>query len=234
MRIDFHAHILPNVDDGSESIEESLKLLEALKRDGVDAVVATPHLYLHRQSIENFLERRAEGVRRLSQATEGGDYPQIIVGAEIYFTTAPNALPLELLCIGNTDYLMIELPYNSFSRTFLNSFTDFINCCGHNIILAHIERYFDFNKTEYMNEIMSYDVINQVNCDSFESVKGRKLLTKLIKSGAVHLLGTDLHSIDRRPPTFGKAERYIRRKVSDNAFDNMMKTAENILFGQVT
>jgi protein-tyrosine phosphatase len=221
---------LPEIDDGAQSIGESLKLLEVLKNDGVDVVVATPHLYLHRQSVERFLEQREESVRKLSAAIEGRDFPRIIVGAEVYFTTALSSSQLEMLCIGDTDYIMIELPYNVFSRTFLNSFADFVNCCEQNIILAHVERYFDYNQAEYMHEIMSYDVISQVNSDSFESIRSRKLLTKLIKNGEVHLLGTDLHSLDRRPPTFGKAERFIRKKISDSAFENMMRTAEGILF----
>jgi len=230
MRIDFHSHILPELDDGARSVEESLGLLELLKGDNVDAVVATPHLYLHRQSVEKFLARRERSVRMLSEAVQGRDLPQVIVGAEIYFANALNELPLDELCIGDTDYVMIELPYNTFSRTFINTFTDFVNCCEKRIILAHIERYFDYNQADYMEEIMSFDVLSQVNCDSVENIRSRKLFGKLIKSGKVHLLGTDLHSIDRRPPMFGKAERYIRRKVSDKAFEKMMTTAEGILF----
>jgi protein-tyrosine phosphatase len=230
MRIDFHSHILPEMDDGAESVAESLKLLEVLKNDKVDVVVATPHLYLHRDSVDRFLERREVSVRKLSEATKDRDLPQVIIGAEVYFANALNDLPLHKLCIGDTNYVMIELPYNSFSRTFLNSFTDFISCCTQNIILAHIERYFDYNQAEYMHEIMSHDVLSQINCDSFESFKSKKLLLKLIRSGAVHLLGTDLHSVDRRPPVFGKAEQLIRRKVSNKAFEDMMTTAEGILF----
>ena len=229
MKIDFHSHILPKMDDGASSTEEALKLLEMLKADGVDTVVATPHLYLHRHSVDYFLEKRAKCAEVLYEAVKDGGYPDIIIGAEVYFSTSLNELPLRELCIGETDYIMIELPYNTFSRTFLNSFADFVNGCEYNIILAHIERYFDYNNAEQMKEILSYGLLALVNCDSFTNLRNRHLLTRLIKNGEVQLLGTDLHSVEGRPPEFGKAERIIRRKISDTAFENMMTAAENVL-----
>jgi protein-tyrosine phosphatase len=229
MRIDFHSHILPQMDDGARSIKESLALLDMLKDDKVDVVVATPHLYLHRDSVSRFLDRREKCANELFKAIEGKDYPKIIIGAEIYFTNSINNLPLEKLCIGDTDFIMVELPYNVFSRTFLNTFADFVNSCEYNIILAHIERYYDYNQADYVDEIFEHDVIMQVNTDSFETIRGRRLLTKFIKNDTVHILGTDLHSVDVRPPTFGAAERFIRKKISDEAFERMMAAAEKIL-----
>jgi protein-tyrosine phosphatase len=229
MRIDFHSHILPGIDDGAANVSESLKLLKLLKDDGVDTVVATPHLYLHRQSADDFIEKREKSVKELFAALEGGDYPSVVVGAEVYFSTQLNEIPLGPLCVAETEYIIIELPYNTFSRTFLNTFADFISCCEYNVILAHIERYYDYNKTETMNEVLSNNILTQVNCDSFANFLRRKKLFELIKSGNAQLLGTDLHSADRRPPMFGKAEKIIRKKLSDSAFEDMMNTAAQVL-----
>lgn len=63
--IDFHSHILPGIDDGSASVEESLKLLEMLAEQGVKTVVATPHFYPDRTSVSDFLRRRDAAYQRL-------------------------------------------------------------------------------------------------------------------------------------------------------------------------
>ena len=60
MKIDFHSHILPGIDDGSRSVEESVELLDMMAADGVDIVCATPHFYMHEISIEKFIKRRNE------------------------------------------------------------------------------------------------------------------------------------------------------------------------------
>jgi protein-tyrosine phosphatase len=221
------------MDDGAANAEESLKLLRLLRDDGVDVVVATPHLYLHRYGADEFLRRRAESAGELDKAVKGGDYPRTVLGAEVYFSPALGGLPLEGLCVAGTDYMLLELPYESFSTTFLNTLKNFLSECGVKIILAHIERYFDYNKTETMDEILSYDVLAQCNCDSFERPGYRNILLKLIESGKVRLIGTDSHSVGTRPPAFGKSERVIRSRLSDGAFAGLMKTAEDILSGAV-
>ena len=58
MRTDFHSHILPCMDDGARSAEESVKMLEALRDSGVDRVVLTPHFYRQKEDIVSFLSRR--------------------------------------------------------------------------------------------------------------------------------------------------------------------------------
>ena len=66
MKIDFHTHILPAVDDGSSCLEESVELLKMQKQRGVSTVVATPHFYPHRDKPEKFLERRNKAFHRQS------------------------------------------------------------------------------------------------------------------------------------------------------------------------
>jgi len=229
MRIDIHSHILPKMDDGAANIDESLKLLKILKDDGVDVVVATPHLYLHKESADDFLRRRKECAETLYKAVQDGDYPRIVLGAEVYFSPALNEMPLKELCIEGTDYIMVELPYCAYSRMFLNQFADFVNGCDCKVIIAHIERYYEYNDAEKMNEILSCECLAQANCESFFSGRNRKRLLKLVESGAVQLLGTDLHSVKHRPPEFRKAESIIRKKLSNGVFDGMMETVGSVL-----
>lgn len=54
MLTDYHCHILPKMDDGSESVEMSIKMLEMMKLQGVDRIIATPHFYAHREKCRAF------------------------------------------------------------------------------------------------------------------------------------------------------------------------------------
>jgi len=236
-RIDFHSHVLPGMDDGAHNVAESLALLKMLEKDGVETVVATPHLYLHRESISDFFNRRLESAWELSEAIEiekekGIEYPKVILGSEVYFTAGVENLPLKDLCISGTDYLMLELPYKAFTKPFLETFTDFIYSCDVKIILAHIERYFDFSDEKMVEEVLSHGLISQGNCDSVVSLRTRKKILSLIRKGDIKLLGSDLHSLDNRPPRFGEAEHIIRKKLSNETFENMMYNAEEILGGK--
>ena len=65
--IDIHSHILPCVDDGSESIEESLQLLQIMKEQGITAVIATPHFYPHEDNLDDFLEKTATAYKELCE-----------------------------------------------------------------------------------------------------------------------------------------------------------------------
>jgi protein-tyrosine phosphatase len=219
-------------------------MLKTLRSDGVDVVVATPHLYLFRDSKSRFLERRSRTAEALAKAMEAtdeyqspngeSDYPKIILGAEVYFDPGLNSMNLKDLCIDGTDYLMLELPYASFTTTFMNQFANFLYTCEVKIILAHIERYFDFSEAKKVFEVLDYGLIAQGNCESIIAARTRKNTLALIDKGHINLLGTDLHDAYKRPPRFGEAERIIRKKLSDSAFVNMMKTAERILDGEQT
>jgi len=88
--IDLHTHILPNVDDGSSSLEESLALLRMLASQGVTLTAATPHFYATSDTPEQFFRRREAAWQQLSGAMESG-MPCVLLGAEVlpkYFADA--------------------------------------------------------------------------------------------------------------------------------------------------
>ncbi|MEI3569540.1 MAG: CpsB/CapC family capsule biosynthesis tyrosine phosphatase [Roseburia faecis] len=65
MLIDFHTHILPEIDDGSRNVEMSLNMLAAQREQQVDEIVATPHFYAQKDSVEEFLLRRQRSYEKL-------------------------------------------------------------------------------------------------------------------------------------------------------------------------
>ena len=76
MFTEYHCHVLPGIDDGSENVETSLSMLEIMKEHGIERVVFTPHFYCHREkSVERFIEKRQaafEAIKKKSPIKENG------------------------------------------------------------------------------------------------------------------------------------------------------------------
>ena len=85
--IDFHSHILPGVDDGPETLEQSLAMLRESFLQGVDLMVSTSHFYGGDEYPEDFLKRRNEAARQLNNAMlfSAEVYPKVVLGAEVLF-----------------------------------------------------------------------------------------------------------------------------------------------------
>ena len=83
--VDFHSHILPNIDDGSKNLETSLRMLTESKRQGVDLMIATPHFYAWQDKMSKFLENRKNAYELVKQQIEQAEepLPEIMLGAEV-------------------------------------------------------------------------------------------------------------------------------------------------------
>ena len=113
--IDFHSHFLPNIDDGAKNLDESLEMLRISKKSGVDTVVSTSHCYAFdgSSSIQSFLEKRQLAYSQVSSAIQDSNelYPEIVLGCEVHLVHNLSTFPeLPLLCIQNTDYILLEMP----------------------------------------------------------------------------------------------------------------------------
>ena len=144
--IDFHSHIIPGIDDGAKSPEESLLILKTLWRQGVRTVVATPHYYKQNESVSDFIGRRSEAFEQLKKVSDGEEIPEIILGAEVLFTPSLEEDDLSPLYIQGTDYLLLEMPYRYFDGATLRAVENLILRKGFSPIMAHIERYVRFTQ----------------------------------------------------------------------------------------
>lgn len=238
MKIDFHSHILPEMDDGAGSTDEAIALLKILADANVDKVVLTPHFYREEENIVSFLSRRNAACERLLQATsniaEKTQLPELILGAEVLFTPSLSADPdFEKLCIGNTDYILLELPFIKFHDNFYSDYIKFLNRCDKKIILAHIERYLRFgNSIKDLQKLIDAGSITcQLNCSSIAKAGflDMKKIKSIIDSGVVSAVGTDTHNLTSRPPLYKKAEAVLRKKCGDSAFEKICEKSEKIL-----
>ena len=109
---DFHTHILPCVDDGSQSMEQSLQMLSMQIQQGVGHVVLTPHFYPQYQELDEFLQQRDAAFEALQAAVK--DLPQcptLYLGTEVhYYAGMSNSEELRRLTVGNTPYILVEMP----------------------------------------------------------------------------------------------------------------------------
>lgn len=235
MRIDFHSHILPGMDDGASDVKESLAMLKMLSDAKVDKVILTPHFYLQNEKIDSFLKRREAAFEKLSEAaSEVRGCPELLLGAEVYFYPSLSADPdFHRLCIENTNYILLELPFEQFHDNFYSSYSKFSNNCEQKIIFAHIERYLSFGNTpgDIMRIFEYGNALCQMNCSSplEASLLKKKTMLRFISDGLISAVGTDAHNTSRRPPMYGKAEKLIVSKCGQRAFDNVCRRSEMIL-----
>lgn len=164
--IDFHSHILPGMDDGSQTVEESLTLLEMLRAQGVDTVAATPHFYARENSPEVFLRRRGEAWERLNaRLTPGG--PQVLLGAEVrYYRGISRLEELHRLCLSGTHVLLLEMPFSPWSSGILEELEDLLRE-DITVVLAHIERYLPDQPHELWPRLRHMGALFQCNASFF-------------------------------------------------------------------
>jgi len=211
---DFHTHILPEIDDGSKNVEQSLEMLDVLAKQGVDTVFATPHFYADIHTIDEFLKLRDESAKKLTKATKGGNYPEIKLGAEVLLsfdlTTMDN---LDKLCIEGTNLLLLEMPYTSWSINHLNWIDHILAAYNIVPVIAHIDRYLYTHNPEIIKALLDMEVMIQCNADSIVRLTTRHKVLKMAKKGQIHFIGSDCHNTTNRKPNMEKALKILKRRI---------------------
>lgn len=213
--IDFHSHILPEMDDGANDVEESLALLSSLREQGVTTVVATPH-YRGRCSVRRFLFGRQKSYDKLKAAMNatGEEYPQIVLGAEIAISEfILQHHGLDRLCIQGTDYLMAEMPNRNWEPYLYHVLYTLSAQYKIKIMIAHVDRYFSaFGRNEKIMKLIEMQPVFQVNTPALMFRKGKKLLKWLNLFDAKIVFGTDCHNMDARQPVYSAPIEYVAKK----------------------
>ena len=227
--IDFHSHILPGVDDGSASVEESLELRRMLASQGVDTVVATPHFYPDRTSVRDFLDRRNAAYEKLCECDLSG-LPQIILGAEVKFYDSISRLPeLELLCAGESKVMLLEMPFSKWSEMTLKE-VEAILCSGRvKVVLAHIERYLSFQTPDAWERLLGNGALTQVNAGFFTGFFNKRKALNMLASGMINVIGSDCHNLTTRQPLIGKASEVIANRFGPECLDYISEFTRDLL-----
>lgn len=198
--IDFHTHILPCIDDGSQSITESVSLLREEKRLGIEAVVATPHFYANENSPASFLKKRDQVWNQLRPYL-WPELPRVYLGAEVqYFEGICAVEDIELLRIQGTDMLLVEMPFSRWSDRMVEDILELNERENVQIVLAHIERYMAIQPEDIWQYLQDHGILMQCNVSFFDGWKTKHRAMTMLKNGQIHLLGSDCHNMRSRRP----------------------------------
>lgn len=219
--IDFHTHILPNMDDGSNSVSESLKMLEELENQDVELVCLTPHFYSGKESIENFINRRNKAYESLNY--EGN--LKLLLGAEVkYYRGISQNNELNKLCLQDTNLLLLELPFDmNINENITNEIINIVRS-GIRVVLAHIERY--SLSLDTIKSLKSNGILIQANNEYVVGSLFHHEGIKMLKDGYIDFLGSDCHNLTDRKPNCIEAHKQINKHLGTDfiiAFNNNVK-----------
>lgn len=219
--IDWHSHILPMMDDGSKSFDESISMINALADQGIDTIIATPHFHADDESVEAFLRRRESSYCLLEEKGYRHDV-NLIRGAEVrYYPGISRMEGLDKLTIGDTNLLLLEMPFAKWSEYTVKEVLELANMRGLRIIMAHIERYLSFINNRTIEAFVNNGIQMQVNASFFERLHTKRKAIKLLASGYIHFVGSDCHNMTTRAPKIDCSYSFIEKKLGEGFLHQM-------------
>lgn len=230
--VDFHSHVLPCIDDGSASIEESIAMLRMEAEQGIRRVVATPHFYPQTDSPERFLARRNAAEARLKDAMSGQEnLPEIICGAEVYFFSGiSDCEALPELAIGNKNCILIEMPMTTWKKKMYAELEAIQAKWGITPIIAHVDRYLGaLSDHGIPQQLEKLPVLVQANASFFLRSGSRGKALRMLKRDQIQLLGSDCHSIKNRPPKLDQALQIIEKNLPIDVLERICYYQSEVL-----
>ncbi len=208
LSLDYHSHILPGCDHGSNGLETSLRQLEMATSAGIKTICATPHFYPHRESVETFLSRRAETAKLLLDNKQE-DAPSIQLGAEVLICDGMETLEgLPLLCREGTNELLLEMPFYDWPDSIWDTLYLLLERQDIQVVLAHADRY----PKESIEQLIADGVPLQLNAECLTKPLKRRRYLSWIENGYVKYLGSDIHMLGNGYSDWGKCRRLLEKK----------------------
>ncbi len=230
--IDFHSHILPGIDDGSASLEQSIAMLQKEAEQGIERVVATPHFYAQHDKPQHFLEKRnqAEALLRQEMARHPG-LPQLEIGAEVYyFGGISDSDILSELTIGQKRYILIEMPMPPWSERVYRDLEGIWIKRGLTPVVAHVDRYIaPLHTFRIPQRLENLPVLVQANAEFFLQRSTKNMALRMLKQGKIHLLGSDCHNLTDRAPNLGQALDLIRQRLGAEVIARINDYEQDVL-----
>jgi len=198
VKTDLHSHLIPGIDDGSKSLEESLEMLKRFAELGYQKVITTPHI------MSDFYKNTPEiilgGLEKVKQGIKNeGINIEIEAAAEYYLDFHLEELikAKDILTFGN-NHVLFELSFSNEPPRVKETIFSF-QTEGYKPIMAHVERYpFYFNQFDKINDFKSRGCLIQLNINSLSGQYGpqvKKMAEEMIDKNMVDVIGSDCHHI---------------------------------------
>ena len=209
LALDYHAHVLPGCDHGSDGVETSRKQLAMAAAAGIRTVCATPHFYPHKESIASFLQRREKSAQLLRESLTA-DAPQLRLGAEVLICDGMERLDgLSRLCREETDELLLEMPFYAWPESIWDTLYLLCGLRDMQIVLAHAERY----PVENIEYLIREGVPLQLNAACLTKPLQRKRYLSWVEKGYVKYLGSDIHMLGDGYRDWEKCRKLLAKRI---------------------
>ncbi|MEL7005654.1 MAG: CpsB/CapC family capsule biosynthesis tyrosine phosphatase, partial [Bacteroidota bacterium] len=199
LKVDLHSHLIPQIDDGVESTEESLEILKELVNLGYQKVITTPHIMS--DFFNNSEEKILTGLNSLRSAIRSENIPITIEAAAEYYLDEAFYERIsdpkdEFLTFGN-NFLLFETSFMN-EPFYLKDFIFKITSRGITPVMAHPERYAYIQANyDMIDDLLNRGVLLQININSLDgyySKEVKRLAERIIDEGKVHFIGSDCHN----------------------------------------
>jgi protein-tyrosine phosphatase len=224
--IDLHSHLLPGIDDGSKDLAMSLAMARVAAADGISTIACTPHILPGVYHNSGPAIRKA--VARLAESIAKAGIPITLVsGADVHI--APD-LDLQLrdgraLTLNDSRYLLLEPPHHVLPPR-LKDLIFGLQAAGYVPILTHPER-LSWVEGHYdlIGRLVSSSVLMQITAGSVMGRFGRRpryWAERMLDEGLCHLLATDAHNTEQRPPRMAEARDVVAQRLGDDEAINLV------------
>ncbi|HEX9665045.1 MAG TPA: CpsB/CapC family capsule biosynthesis tyrosine phosphatase [Thermodesulfobacteriota bacterium] len=232
--IDIHCHLLPFVDDGPRTWNESIELARMLSEEGVEIAISTPH-WIKGSKWAPESNRIEEMVSELNERLEKKNITlKVLPGMEVGITE--DLLELvnngKVLTLAGGSFLLLETPFMSIPYG-IEELIYSLKCSGIDPIFAHPERCHEVQlNPQRLKEIIDLGALVQVTASSFLGYFGdeaKECATNLARSGLVHFFASDAHSPNNRPPIINKAILTLNRILGEEETSLIKEGATQII-----
>ncbi|MFJ8064774.1 tyrosine-protein phosphatase [Psychrobacillus sp. NPDC096426] len=231
--IDIHTHILPGVDDGAQTVVESMELIEQAIKEGITDIIATPHAdNPHYDVPQNVVLEKIELLN--TEMKKNNVFINIHPGQEIRIgqTTIEKLTNGELLTLANSKYVLIELPTGGIPANTIQIIQGILNLDKVPII-AHPERNRAIaEKPSRLLKLINHGALAQITAGSLAGHFGRniqKQSLQLVEANLVHTYGSDAHHTKTRPFLFDAGLSYLEKHKKLYAVDIFLENNARIL-----
>ena len=222
--IDIHSHLLPNIDDGSRSFEDSVAIINGLASVGVADIIITPHYVAETEWVSTRTKNQVL-IADLRSRIKGA---KLYLGNEIYIdqNIAQRLKKGIISPLADSKYLLVELPMSGEYEGYEDILLSLIQA-GYKVILAHPERYHtSHKKLDKLIELRDMGVLFQCNLGSIIGQYGKnaqKTIKKLAKADMIYCFGTDIHH-RRDYSEITKAQKKLRKYYSEEELQTLLDT----------
>ena len=235
--LDFHNHLIPGVDDGAATIDESRSGLKAMAASGITGIIATPHLaasQIETRAATGYLDAVAEAWIQLKELAEK-EFPRLKLarGFEVMLDTPHPRLDEPLFRLAGTTFVLAEFPFMAIppnSPYVIRELSD----AGLIPIIAHPERYVNMESNQHLiprwREAGAYLQINAGSLVGAYGSRPRKIVWEILSAGYADYMCSDYHSRGRCH--VGPATEEMKKRGAADQLATLVMNAKNIIRGE--